>query len=401
MYVSDLDRPWEGTPFPIQGFYINSREDITSLRKYCKHVYIDRRYNPAVHRVQDRSTGALNLNPGDKSLNEKLPLPKRKVEYIEQKTVEQELRTAAAHHETLTGRFKKLFTPFKSATDLNIKELEKPIAEMVESVIRNPNAFIRLTMLKGRDSYTYNHCINMSILAVTLGRHLGLDRKDLVTLAWGAMFCDFGKAMVPSKLLNSVGRLSDEEFILVKRHVIFSIDAAQAMEGFPVEAIEMIRHHHERFNGSGYPGGLKGKEIPIFSRMASIVDTYDAIISDRPYARAISPHDAIRELYDLRDVAFQPELIEAFIQAIGVYPIGTLVELNTGQVGVVISQNKVRHLKPKIMLILDQDKVAYKISPVIDLLQQTRNKDGEEIIITNVLEPNSFGIKPDEFSQIK
>jgi hypothetical protein len=163
----------------------------------------------------------------------------------------------------------------------------------------------------------------------------------------------------------------------------------------------MIRHHHERFNGSGYPNGLKGKEIPIFSRMASIVDTYDAIINDRPYARAISPHEAIRELYDLRDIAFQAELVEAFIQAIGVYPIGTLVELSTGQVGVVISQNKIRHLKPKVMLILDQDKIAYKISPIIDLLHESTDKNGNPIIISNVLEPNSYGIKPEEIYHLK
>ena len=400
MYVSDLDRAWDDMPFPLQGFIIKTREEIATLRKHCKYVYIDRRLQTS-YDSHDKSTGSLNFNPGDISANERLPLPERKKTYADTSTAEDELETAKGNRENLISRFRSLFRPFKSVEDLEVKQLEAPITNMIESIIRNPDAHLRLTVLKEKDDYTYGHCINMGILAVTFGRHLGLAREDLNTLAWGAIFCDFGKAMLPEELLRKVGRLSEEEFEQVKSHVSYSVEAVQAMGDIPAKALEMIRSHHERFNGSGYPQGLQGREIPIFSRMAGIVDTYDAIINDRPYARAISPHLAMRELYELRDIAFQTELVEAFVQAIGVYPVGTLVELDTGQVGVVINQNRVRHLKPKIMLILDEDKVAYKISPILDLFSEPLNKSGKPYAITNVLEPHAYGIKPEEVYSLK
>ena len=397
MYVAELDRPWEESPFPLQGFCIKSESEIELLRKLCKTVSIDRHFQRSV-RPQDRSTGVLNLHPGDVTHDEKLPIPKRVVEYIDAHSCEAELEVAVEVHKNLSMRFRELFRPFKSSSDLHVEEMGEPITAMVESIIRNPNALAQLSLLKGRDSYTYNHCINMGIQAVVFGRHLGLVQQDLDALAWGAIFCDFGKASIPAELLNKSGRLSEEEFKIIKRHVTYSVDALQSIKSLTSKTLEMIHTHHERFNGSGYLKGFKGKEIPIFGRMAAIVDTYDAIINDRPYARAISPHEAIRELYELRDVAFQPELVEAFIQAIGVYPVGTLVELNTGQVGVVIAQNRVRHLKPKIMLILDESKVAYRISPILDLMQdpQDRNKP---ISITSVLEPQAHGINPNDIFQ--
>lgn len=396
MYVSELDIPWGDTPFPLQGFCIKTEKEIQLLRELCDSVYVDRRfYRP--HKAESRSTGSLPLANGDTSLNEKLPVPKPVVNYSETTTVEEELKEAKKNHDDLSGRFKILFAPFKPAEKINYEELKEPISQMVDSVIRNPNAYLRLILLKKIDDYTYNHCINMSILSVMFGRHLGLSEDDLNILAWGTMFCDYGKVMVPPDLLKKVGRLSKAEFKLVKRHVIFSMDAVKKIDGFSSKASEIIQYHHERFNGTGYPDGMKGKDIPMFSRLASIVDTYDALINDRPYAKAISPHEALRELYDLRNIAFQPELVEAFIQAIGVYPIGTLVELNTGEVGIVISQNKIRHLKPQIMLLLDSEKIAHKIAPIMNLLDDPVDQNGKNIVITDVLEPGSYGIKPEDY----
>lgn len=392
MYVARLDRPWNETPLPLQGFCIKSDAEIELLKSYCKRVYIDRRCPRQQH--HDKSTGSVHLEPHGGSETASLPLPPPQAAYTETTGVEKELKVAVISYENLTRRFKSLFSPFKSSKEFNAAELEQSITAMVESIIRNPDAFSRLTILKEKDDYTYEHCINMAIISVVFGRHLGLTRDDLHVLAWGAMFCDVGKARLPMVLLNRIGRLSDEEFEITKHHVNHSIDAAKSIENFSPKAIEIIQHHHERFNGSGYPDGLKGKEIPVFCRIVSIADDYDAMIHERPYARPISPHEAIRELYEFRNVAYQAELVEAFIRAIGVYPLGTIVELSTGQVGVVISQNKIRHLKPRIMLILDQNKVAYSKYPLLDLLEEPLDQNGRGIVIEKVLEPGSYGIKP-------
>lgn len=390
MYITHLDRPWAETPFPLQGFCIRSNGEIALLKKYCRNVYIDRRYEPPHH---DKSTGSYSYT-AKSSENDALPLPQSTNVYRDTTDVEQEMTVATATYENLSARIKTLFKPFQSIEDIDVELLEQSVSGMVESIIRNPEALNRLTLLKEKDDYTYNHSINMAIIAVVFGRHLGLAEEDLHILAWGALFCDVGKVKLPVELINKAGKFSDDEFAVSKQHIRHSIDLAGSIPNFPDKAIEIIQYHHERFDGGGYPEGLKGKEIPIFCRIVSIADDYDAMINERPYAQPISPHEAIRELYALRNMAYQAELIEAFIQAVGVYPLGTLVELNTGQVGVVISQNKIRHLKPKIMLALDKNKAAYRKYPILDLLYAPPDGVHGEIIIDKVLPPGAYGIKP-------
>jgi HD-GYP domain-containing protein (c-di-GMP phosphodiesterase class II) len=189
MYVAELDRPWEETPFPIQGFCIKSKAEIDLLRKLCRKVSIDRRHQPSL-RPHDRSTGVLNLHPGDITHDEKMPLPRRVVEYKDAHSEEAEFEVAVEVRDNLSTRFRDLFRPFKSAKDLRVEEMAEPITAMVESIIRNPNALARLSLLKGRDSYTYNHCINMGIQAVIFGRYLGLARQDLDALIFCDLRCD-------------------------------------------------------------------------------------------------------------------------------------------------------------------------------------------------------------------
>jgi HD-GYP domain-containing protein (c-di-GMP phosphodiesterase class II) len=167
-------------------------------------------------------------------------------------------------------------------------------------------------------------------------------------------------------------------------------------KGITKEVIHMVYCHHERHDGSGYPRGLLGDDIPPYGKIASIVDVYDAIISKRPYAEPLTPHEATSKLYEWRGHAFQSELVEQFIQSIGIFPTGTLVELTTGQVGAVIAQNKIRRLRPRIMLVLDENKVFYGSFPIIDLVSEIQDKDGNPLEILRGLETNAYGINPDD-----
>ena len=229
---------------------------------------------------------------------------------------------------------------------------------------------------------------------MTFGRHLGLPRESLLSLGTGALLFDIGNSKLPEGLLNKPGRLSPDEFQVMKQHVEFGTEIVRKIQGSGMEMIDMVRAHHERFDGSGYPLGTRGADIPLFGRIAGILDCYDAITSDRSYQRAISPHQALRVLYNARNAGFQEELVEQFIQCLGVYPTGSLVELVSGEVGIVIAQNRVRRLRPKIMLILDQNKVVLNNFETVDLDRETPGKDLE---IATVLDPGTYGINPKEY----
>ncbi|OGT36330.1 MAG: hypothetical protein A2W28_07530 [Gammaproteobacteria bacterium RBG_16_51_14] len=398
MVVCDLDRPWLDTPFLLQGFCIKTTGEIETLKKYCKYVYIDASTRSSV--VPGRHAASV---PGHITKTGNSPKPDAvfftpsEPVYKDSISVKEELVTAINVHRDLTARFEELFKSIGSDKTVDIRRLEAPVTQMVESILRNQDACLFLTTLKGINDYSYGHCINSSILATTFGRYLGLPREDLTILAWGTLLFDIGKVKLPAELLKKQSSYTDDEFTIIKKHVEYSAQLIREMKEIPEEAVEIALTHHERFDGNGYPLGRKGPAIPAFGRIAGIVDTYDAITNIRPHAQPLSPHDAIKKLYQWRNTAFMEELIEAFIQCLGIYPIGTLVELTTGQVGIVISQNRTRRLRPKISLVLDSRKISYGISPVIDLIRETEDDNGNPLGIKNVLVPGSYGIDQNKY----
>lgn len=226
---------------------------------------------------------------------------------------------------------------------------------------------------------------------------MGLPQAQIQNLGIGALMFDVGKMWVRDELSLTPSTLTEKEFEEVKKHVEYSVSIMRETRGITQLSVETAASHHERFDGSGYPHRLKGGEIPLFGRMAGIVDFFDAVTSERAHDNAMSPHAAIRYLYELRNTQFQEELIEQFIQTLGVYPVGTLVELSNGEVGIVMGQNQVRRLRPKIILVLDADKNPLEISPFRDLMVEDRDEKGSELSIATTLEPGTYGIQPDEF----
>ena len=178
----------------------------------------------------------------------------------------------------------------------------------------------------------------------------------------------------------------------MREHVAHGMRIVKAGGMMNQDVLDIVAHHHERYDGSGYPQGLSGDEIPAFARIASIVDTYDAVTSNRSHATAVSPSEAIRMLYRSRNLDFQAELVEVFIQAVGIYPAGTIVELTTGEVGVVVSEYRTRRLKPKIMMVLDSRKYRLREPRLVDLSAGDENPDGPAVAIARSLEPGAHNI---------
>lgn len=393
MYVSQLDRPWVETPYHLQGFLIETRDDIDELFKHCKYVFVDVELST--------SSGSQKFSPRTSELSndeKKESLTNIKpAEYKNETELDDELTSARENHSILSNVAENIMLDISNNKKLNLPSLKKAINPMVNSIIRNPDAFSWLTRMKHKDNYTYNHSVSTSVWAVAFGRHLGMPKKDLQSLAIGALLFDIGKMRLPDKLINNPNRFNQYEFKLVKTHVEHSIEIVKSIKGISDDVIEMVKTHHERHNGSGYPNGLRENEIPIFGKIAGIVDCYDAIISERPFTSAISPHDAVKKFYDWRDIDFQAELIEQFIQVVGIYPVGTIVELNDGCVGVIVAQHRVWRLRPKIMLLLDENKEYYNNFDVIDLYINEADEDGNSLEIVKSLDPGMYGIDPEQF----
>lgn len=404
MYVSELDRAWLETPYLIQGFLIESQEDIDQLMKYCEFVYVDASQSVShddspgmpVTDIPQRASSAQHASLTDIQQKEIL-LDEKPKQYSKTSKFPDELKTAYIEHAALSDAIKGIIEQTAQNNKLDLAMIEKAVVPMVDSVIRNPDAFAWLTMMKERDNYAYNHSISTAIWAAAFGRNLGLPIEEIKSVSMGALLFDIGKVKLPKELVVNSKEYNPVEHKIFKKHVDYSLEIVKSIDGIKGSIIDMVATHHERHDGSGYPNGLKGDSIPLFGKMAGIIDCYDAIISDRYHARAISPHDAVKKLYDWSNSEFQSELIEQFIQVVGVYPVGTLVELSDGRVGVVVAQHEVRRLRPKVMLILDRDRQLLSKFKIIDLYYEVQGQDGASLDIVKTVNPRSYGIDPAQF----
>lgn len=418
MFVSQLDRPWLETPFLLQGFLIESMDDIEEIKKHCDYVYIDivrgaspKNYNPRAvifggnkkdssgqpeQGKQDAGIFSIKRTPATQRALDNM-FPHRELRhYQDQTTVEAELKTARKLFREFNASIVDLVSQVRTKNSFDIERIKIAVDPMVDSIMRNPDACMWLARLKNKDSYTYKHSLGVSVWAVALGRQIGLPKIDLKHLAVGAMLCDVGKLKLPDGLLNKQGKLSKGEFTMLKSHVELGMSALKDSPGINKQILDIVAYHHERFNGNGYPHKLKGTKIPVLSRIAAIADCYDAMTSERVYAAAISPSLAVRKLYEWRDQDFQSELVEEFIQAVGLYPAGTLVELSDGSVGIVISESRTRRLKPKLLLLLDSKKQQLDEIEELDLQAVAENEQEDEpLFIVNSLSPGSYGIDPE------
>jgi HD-GYP domain-containing protein (c-di-GMP phosphodiesterase class II) len=406
LYIYQLDRPWTETPFLFQGFVVESEEQLETLRQLCRVVYVQvssaeaRELNGTrVSEASVRDRGAakgpdllaeLSIDAGAYvarvPVNDAVPL----------KT---ELTLAASTFGEAKRTVSGIFENLRRGGGLDVPHLETVVDSMVDSVLRNRDAMGWLARMKSADDYLYNHSLAASVWALAFGRHLGLDKDTLRAVGTGAMLLDVGKTRLPPALLKKSGKPSKEQWRLIHAHVDEGLELLRAARGLDERILTMVATHHERLDGSGYPRGLKGDEIPLVGQIAGVVDSYDAMIAERCYAQPKSAYDAVRELKQLSGVAFPTQLVELFIQAVGVFPTGTLVELNTGEVGVVIGQNRFRRLRPEVMVILDADKKIRDEFTTIDLLTCEENSGNKEpaLWIRRGLERGAYGIDPAEY----
>ena len=393
MYVSNLDRPWIDTPFLLEGFLIQSEEDLSLLNQYCKYVYIDtERGIEAEHYMEEEAR--LRTNP---YLERFLQDNKKQVEYENTKSVKEELPEAQVALESASSQVAHIMDDVKNGKNLDVAAVRGVVEPILDSIVRNSEAYMWLSMMQKKNKYSYSHSVDNCALAIAFGRHMGLPKKDLRTLAMGLLMMDVGNVRIPDPILDKTEKLSDIEYRIVKKHVQHGVDILRDTNGMNDDIVNIALTHHERFDGSGYPSGLVGVHIPVYGRMAAIIDCYDAMTSHRPYSTAKSPYAALQDIYNWRGTAFQPELVEQFLQCMGVYPTGSLIEMASGEVGIVLEQNTTQRMRPKIMLILDSDKTQLMEYKTLDLSKTFEDSSGFPLNIYRGLDPDSYGIDPAEY----
>lgn len=402
MYVIRLDRPWLETPFPMQGMRIESFADIELLRRYASYVFVDLEKGPSPP-PQYWITGGrdqLKLHGAAKApiqANYKKPDDEygklKKCFYEIKSTLDYELADAREIKAKVDDSLKKVMADLRKGKALDIELVKQGVEATVDSILRNPSAFALLLQLEKSDEYSYVHSLSTSVWCAQFGRHLGLERAEIINLALGGMLLDVGKVRLPQTLLHKREAISTQERAAIHQHVDHSLRILAASKLIPTDVMRMVATHHERADGSGYPEGLVNDSIPIYGRIAGIVDSYDAMTSKRPYTDEVySPHEAINELYRCRGSYFQAELVEQFIQTVGLYPTGSLVEFNSGEVGVIVEVNDLKRLFPTVMLILDKDKQPLSEFKTVNL---SKNPD-TDFRISKALPSGSYGIKMDQ-----
>jgi HD-GYP domain-containing protein (c-di-GMP phosphodiesterase class II) len=417
-YVSRLDRPWVESPFLFQGFEITTEEELAQLRSLCKTVHVEvsleeaeqlraaaragdrtddthsagKDVPPAGHRHPAVKTDTLQDLAADPAARRDSVPPKDSV------PLQTELKAAHAVHTGARQAVSQMLDQLRRGRSLDVPQLETVVESMVESVMRNREAMGWLARMKTKDDYLYGHSLAVSVWSLAFGRHLGLDRDTLKAVGLGAMLLDIGKTRIDTTLLQKPAAPTEAEWQVLRAHVDHGLELLRAMPGIDERVITMVATHHERFDGSGYPRGLAGDAIPMVGRIAGIVDCYDAMTSFRSYAKPKSTYDAVREIKRLAGAWFQAELVELFIQAVGVFPTGSLVELNSGEVAVVVGQNRFRRLRPEVMLILDAEKKVRSDFVIVDLQNyEEAGASGPSLWIAHGLEPGAFGIDPTEY----
>jgi HD-GYP domain-containing protein (c-di-GMP phosphodiesterase class II) len=282
--------------------------------------------------------------------------------------LEQELQHADESFGAAIDMLGAVMHDIRVGKGLEIEAVESVVEDLVESIIRHPGALQLVSRMREADESSYTHALQVAVLLASFGRELGYSREQLTYLGQVGMLLDVGKLRIDEHILNKPGNLTPAEFEEVKRHVQYGLEIVESSGVAHPDLVAGVAEHHERLNGSGYPRGLLDAEISPIGKMAGIVDSFSALTSFRSYAQPVSPYDAMQMLQGWADTYFNAGLVELFIQAIGIFPVGTLVELSTGEYAVVLEQGRRRRLKPKVLVVSSPDKTPLEVPFVLDLL---------------------------------
>ena len=362
------------SPFMFDRLLIRTQADIQAVQAVCDYVYIDANW-------QKKFTGAI---------------PTGKTAATAQLSFARTFNQANDTVQGTTNLIKTAMDDIRFGNPLNEEAIKTAVSDCVDNILKNPEAMQLLTQLKNKDEYTSQHSMNVCILSVLLGKEMELSTFELNQLGVCGLMHDIGKAKVPLEILNKPGALDEAEMVQMRQHTVYGRDVLMSARNLYTGAVDVAFSHHEQVNGGGYPRGVGDTSLSMFTKIVAVVDAYDAITSSRCYQTGKNHLVAIGILVKSMNSHFESAYVTKFINCIGFYPQGNLVELNSGELAIVVEQNKSDRLKPKLLLIRDKDKHPC-VEKIIDLSLNPLNGDSQAYKITHIASAQEYGINLREY----
>jgi HD-GYP domain-containing protein (c-di-GMP phosphodiesterase class II) len=344
MYVQEICGSWMEHPFWKKSFELNSEGDLRTLQTCgIREVWID------TGKGLDTAEAAVSTSPEEEMRHIEQELQQAAREEsgpVQRVSLRQEMQRARAVLEQGKSAVVSMFGEVRMGNAIKVGDAEPLVNEISYSIARNPEAFLNLARLKNADDYTYLHSVAVCGLMLALGKQLGLEGRVLKSAGIAGLLHDVGKALIPNEVLNKPGKLTDEEFAVIKDHPRRGWEILNISEGADEIALDVCLHHHERVDGRGYPESISGERLTLFARMGAVCDVYDALTSNRCYKNGWEPAEALRKMAEWREGHFDEKIFHAFVKTIGIYPTGTLVRLKSGRLAVVVEQSDKGLLTP-------------------------------------------------------
>lgn len=405
MYVHDVGRSWLRHPWPTKSRLLTSRSQIAELLDYgITEVVVDlsrgvnRREVPTdvvrtgeasikTRQAPDTLGPAEAPQPSDVKEVERRSGARAESKY-DTATIDEEMPRANEAYYHALGVVRDFMGALRAGRNIEMEEVKSVVEDVIESVFRNRDAFLAQLKIRVYDEYEFVHPLNVAVLAISFGRHLGLSIAQLRELGLGAILHDVGKIHIPLEILYKPDRLTAAEFEIIKKHPMVGAKMLKEQNGLSPRALSVVLYHHERYDGSGYPKGISEHRVNPFIIISGLSDTFDALSSERIYNKGFQPFEALKVLFKTRDAQFPGTWIDRFVHCLGIYPIGTVVQLNTGETGVVVGLNHAQLLRPVIKLIQDSRGHVLHRQKVIDLNSESFLERG----IKSVKDPKSVGV---------
>lgn len=395
MYVTELDRSWLETPFLFQGFELKTHAQIQALKNICEYVYIDATKTKAINHsllskgaknqpeFSSKILGAIHYHgtPPEKLGTFKAEIPRAEQAYKNAGDLAQAFMKTASKNGSVDGWLAK-----------------KTVSECVNSVLHSPDALLWMMHLRNKDEYTVQHCLNVCVLAIVFGRHLNLPHETIVNLGVCGLLHDIGNMLLPQELLNKEKDLTDQERRLLESHTSLGYELLRSSDNIHSSIVETVLAHHEYLDGSGFPRHLKQNQISDFTKIISVVDTYDSLTQNRFPSQNKTHLDATQLMANRVGPHLDKVLVTKFIECLGVYPPGSVVMMTNGAIAIVVEVNEKTKLRPKVVIIFDEDNKPVP-ERIVDLSLMVTDKNGNIYTIKNVVRAEDWNIDRNKFYQ--